>query len=84
MAKVLEMPKQDINKLTEIDKKDFWMQLNTKRAESKITKKDIGKFKEKGIEGKELDKKIEELRRKSRYRRRIGRINSTRFRSVSY
>ena len=32
------------------------MQLNTKRAEAMITKKDIEKFKEKGIEGKELDK----------------------------
>ncbi len=63
LAKVLEMPEQDINKLTDIDKKDFWMQLNTKRAETMITKKDIEKFKEKGIEGKELDKKIEELRR---------------------
>lgn len=63
LAKVLEMPEQDINKLTDIDKKDFWMQLNTKRAESKITKNDIGKFKEKGIEGKELDKKIQDLRR---------------------
>lgn len=39
------------------------MQLNMKRAESKITKNDIGKFKEKGIEGKELDKKIQDLRR---------------------
>ncbi|MEC2480500.1 penicillin-binding protein 2 [Bacillus cereus] len=63
LAKVLEMPEQDINKLTDIDKKDFWMQLNSKRAETKITKKDIEKFKEKGIEGKELDKKIEDLRR---------------------
>ncbi|MED1518327.1 penicillin-binding protein, partial [Bacillus paranthracis] len=63
LAKVLEMPEQDINKLTDIDKKDFWMQLNTKRADTKITKKDIEKFKEKGIEGKELDKKIEDLRR---------------------
>ncbi|PGP67580.1 penicillin-binding protein [Bacillus cereus] len=63
LAKVLEMPEQDINKLTDIDKKDFWMQLNLKRAETKITKKDIEKFKEKGIEGKELDKKIEDLRR---------------------
>ena len=33
------------------------MQLNSKRVETKITKKDIEKFKEKGIEGKELDKK---------------------------
>ncbi|MED2604928.1 penicillin-binding protein 2, partial [Bacillus thuringiensis] len=63
LAKVLEMPEQDINKLTDIDKKDFWMQLNSKRAETKITKKDIERFKEKGIEGKELDKKIEDLRR---------------------
>ncbi|PEP80367.1 penicillin-binding protein, partial [Bacillus toyonensis] len=63
LAKVLEMPEQDINKLTDIDKKDFWMQLNKKRAETKITKKDIEKFKEKGIEGKELDKKIDDLRR---------------------
>ena len=63
LAEVLEMPEQDINKLTDIDKKDFWMQLNTKRTETMITKKDIEKFKEKGIEGKELDKKIEDLRR---------------------
>lgn len=57
LAKVLEMSEQDINKLTDIDKKDFWMQLNTKRADTKIAKKDIEKFKEEGIEGKELDKK---------------------------
>lgn len=63
LAEVLEMPEQDINKLTDIDKIDFWMQLNSKRAETKITKKDIETFKEKGIEGKELDKQIEDLRR---------------------
>ncbi|TKI95843.1 penicillin-binding protein, partial [Bacillus wiedmannii] len=63
LAKVLEMPEQDINKLTDIDKKDFWMQLNRQRAETMITKKDIEKLKDKGIEGKELDKKIEDLRR---------------------
>ncbi|MGG1782621.1 penicillin-binding protein, partial [Bacillus paranthracis] len=63
LAEVLKMPEQDINKLTDIDKKDFWMQLNSKRAETKITKKDIETFKEKGIEGKKLDKKIEDLRR---------------------
>ncbi len=32
-------------------------------SETKITKKDIETFKEKGIEGKELDKQIEDLRR---------------------
>ncbi|MBG9535575.1 hypothetical protein ABE43_02155 [Bacillus thuringiensis] len=55
LAEVLKMPEQDINKLTDIDKKDFWMQLNSKRAETKITKKDIETFKEMGIEGKELE-----------------------------
>lgn len=48
------------------------MQLNTKRADTKITKKDIEKFKEKGIEGKELDKKNRRFKTKSRYRSRIG------------
>ena len=59
------------------------MQLNTKRAEAMITKKDIEKFKEKGIEGKELDKN-RRIKTKSSYRSRIGRINSTRFKGVSY
>ena len=59
------------------------MQLNSKRAETKITKKDIEKFKEKGIEGKELDKN-RRLKTRSRYRGRISRINSTRFKGVSY
>ncbi|RHW05921.1 peptidoglycan D,D-transpeptidase FtsI family protein [Bacillus cereus] len=63
LAKVLEIPDKDLSKLTETDKKDFWMQLNKKHAESLVTKKDIEKYKEKGFEGKELDKKIEDLRR---------------------
>ncbi|KOS27544.1 penicillin-binding protein [Bacillus anthracis] len=63
LAKLIEMPQEDIDKLTDTDKKDFWMQLNTKRADTKITKKDIEKFRDKEIDGKELDKKIEELRR---------------------
>ncbi|KOS28074.1 penicillin-binding protein [Bacillus anthracis] len=64
LAKLIEIPQQDIDKLTDTDKKDFWMQLNKKRTEKKITKKDREKFKDKEIDGKELDKKIEELRRK--------------------
>ncbi|MEN1936339.1 penicillin-binding protein 2 [Paenibacillus sp. 102] len=64
IANILEISEEEINKLTEVDKKDFWMQLNKKRAKAKITKQEEEKFREKGIEGKELDKRIEELRRK--------------------
>ncbi|PEA82663.1 peptidoglycan D,D-transpeptidase FtsI family protein [Bacillus pseudomycoides] len=64
IANILEISEEEINKLTEVDKKDFWMQLNKKRAKEKITKQEEEKFREKGIEGKELDKRIEELRRK--------------------
>ncbi|WP_017151891.1 peptidoglycan D,D-transpeptidase FtsI family protein [Bacillus bingmayongensis] len=64
IANILEISEEDINKLTEIDKKDFWMQLNKKRAKAKVTKQDEEELREKGIEGKELDKRIEELRRK--------------------
>ncbi|KFM95181.1 penicillin-binding protein 2 [Bacillus clarus] len=63
LANVLEIPEEDINKLTEIDKKDFWMQLNKEQAKEKVTKQDEENLRKKGIEGKELDKKIEELRR---------------------
>ncbi|WJE83883.1 penicillin-binding protein 2 [Bacillus sp. DX3.1] len=63
LANVLEIPEEDINKLTEIDKKDFWMQLNKKQAQAKVTKQDEENLRKKGIEGKELDQKIEELRR---------------------
>ncbi|MCI0767753.1 penicillin-binding protein 2 [Bacillus sp. TL12] len=65
IANILEISEEEINKLTEVDKKDYWMQLNKKRAKAKVTKQDEEKFREKGIEGKELDKRIEELRRKS-------------------
>ncbi|PGZ06894.1 penicillin-binding protein, partial [Bacillus cereus] len=51
-------------KLTETDKKDFWMQLNPKLAENLVSKKEIDTFREKDISGKNLDKKIEELKRK--------------------
>ncbi|MDM5188309.1 penicillin-binding protein 2 [Bacillus sp. DX4.1] len=63
LANVLEIPDEDINKLTEIDKKDFWMQLNKEQAKEKVTKQDEENLRKKGIEGKELYKKIEELRR---------------------
>ena len=63
LAKLIEMSQEDIDKLTETDKKDFWMQLNEKRAAAKVTKEDESKFRKQEIEGKELDKKVEELRR---------------------
>lgn len=39
------------------------MQLNKKQAQAKVTKQDEENLRKKGIEGKELDQKIEELRR---------------------
>ncbi|CAM4289802.1 serine-type D-Ala-D-Ala carboxypeptidase [Bacillus manliponensis] len=63
LANVLEIPEKDINKVTEIDKKDFWMELNKDRTEAKISKHDIEKLKKQNIVGKELDKKVENLRR---------------------
>ncbi|MGD6888152.1 peptidoglycan D,D-transpeptidase FtsI family protein [Bacillus mobilis] len=64
LADIIEMPPEDIAKLTETDKKDFWMQLNPKLAENLVSKKEIDTFREKDISGKKLDKKIEELKRK--------------------
>ncbi|MCU4767345.1 penicillin-binding protein 2 [Bacillus toyonensis] len=64
LEEIIEMPQEDIDKLTETDKKDFWMQLNPKLAQNLISKKEIDKFREKDITGKDLDKKIEDLRRK--------------------
>ncbi|HDR7326868.1 penicillin-binding protein 2 [Bacillus cereus group sp. N18] len=64
LEETIEMPQEDIDKLTETDKKDFWMQLNPKLAQNLISKKEIDKFREKDITGKDLDKKIEDLRRK--------------------
>ncbi|PEL57129.1 penicillin-binding protein [Bacillus wiedmannii] len=64
LADIMEMPQEDIAKLTETDKKDFWMQLNPKLAENLVSKKEIDTFREKDISGKKLDKKIEELKRK--------------------
>ena len=36
LAEIIEMPQEDIDKLTETDKKDFWMQLNPKLRKSNI------------------------------------------------
>lgn len=64
LVDIIEMPQEDIDKLNETDKKDFWMQLNPKLTQDLVSKKEIDKFREKDINGKELDKKIEELKRK--------------------
>ncbi|KFN01924.1 penicillin-binding protein 2 [Bacillus clarus] len=64
LAEIIEMPQEDIDKLTETDKKDFWMQLNPEIAKELVSKQEIEKFREKDITGKELDKKTEELKRK--------------------
>lgn len=64
LADIIEIPQEDIDKLTETDKKDFWMQLNPTLTEKLVSKKEINKFRDKDINGKNLDKKIEELKRK--------------------
>ncbi|MGG0120071.1 peptidoglycan D,D-transpeptidase FtsI family protein [Bacillus paranthracis] len=64
LADIIEIPKEDIDKLTETDKKDFWMQLNPTLTEKLVSKKEINRFRDKDIIGKNLDKKIEELKRK--------------------
>lgn len=64
LADIIEIPQEDIDKLTETDKKDFWMQLNPTLTEKLVSKKEINKFRDKDITGKILDKKIEELKRK--------------------
>ncbi|AXO93310.1 penicillin-binding protein 2 [Bacillus cereus] len=64
LADIIEIPQEDIDKLTETDKKDFWMQLNPTLTEKLVSKKEINKFRDKDITGKNLDEKIEELKRK--------------------
>ncbi|MGF9770524.1 peptidoglycan D,D-transpeptidase FtsI family protein [Bacillus albus] len=64
LAEIIEMPQEDIDKLTETDKKDFWMQLNPKLTEKLVSKKEINQFRDKDITEKNLDKKIEDLKRK--------------------
>lgn len=65
LADIIEIPKEDIDKLTETDKKDFWMQLNPTLTEKLVSKKEINRFRDKDITGKNLDKKIEELKKTS-------------------
>ncbi|PGQ48769.1 penicillin-binding protein, partial [Bacillus thuringiensis] len=35
LSKILEISEEDINRLTETDKKDYWMQLNKEKAKKK-------------------------------------------------
>ncbi|SFC50973.1 Cell division protein FtsI/penicillin-binding protein 2 [Bacillus sp. 491mf] len=51
LAKLLDVP---TDKLTERDKKDFWILLNEDRAKEKVTKKDDADFKAKKIDDKQL------------------------------
>ena len=39
LAEIIEIPQEDIDKLTETDKKDFWMQLNPTLTEKLVSKK---------------------------------------------
>ncbi|QED50114.1 peptidoglycan D,D-transpeptidase FtsI family protein [Cytobacillus dafuensis] len=59
LAKLIE---KDIDKVQEGDKRDFWIMKNQKRADKKVSEKEIDKLKE-NFEGKELDKKIYRLKR---------------------
>lgn len=52
---------KDASKVQERDKKDYWIIKNPKRADKKVTEKEIDKLKEK-LEGKELDKEIYRLK----------------------
>ncbi|WP_028401196.1 peptidoglycan D,D-transpeptidase FtsI family protein [Ectobacillus panaciterrae] len=67
LAKLIDMP---TDKITDRDKKDFWIQLNPERAKQKITSKDMQLFKKQKIDDKELynrqiaqitDKELNEL-----------------------
>lgn len=52
---------KDTSKVQERDKKDYWYIKNQKRADKKVTKKEMDKLKEK-FEGKELDKEVYRLK----------------------
>ncbi|MGG0187086.1 peptidoglycan D,D-transpeptidase FtsI family protein [Bacillus rhizoplanae] len=51
LSKLIDVP---TDKLTERDKKDFWILLNPERAKAKITKKDEADLKAKKIDDKQL------------------------------
>ncbi|OUB23750.1 penicillin-binding protein [Bacillus thuringiensis serovar yunnanensis] len=64
LTEIIEISPEDIDKLTERDKKDFWIELNPKLAKKKITKQDEKKVRSTNVDEKEFDIKIDELRRK--------------------
>lgn len=57
LANVLEMPEEDINKLTETDKKDFWVKLNKEKAQKRLRNKMRQNSEPKILKGKSLIKK---------------------------
>ncbi|MDF2945692.1 MAG: penicillin-binding protein transpeptidase [Bacillales bacterium] len=68
LAKLIE---KDASKVTERDKKDFWMLLHPKKAEAKLTKKEWDKFKVKKLTDKQL------------YKIQLSRITTTEINSLS-
>ncbi|MBS4189627.1 penicillin-binding protein 2 [Bacillus sp. FJAT-49705] len=60
--KLAVLIEKDLDKVQEGDKRDFWIMKNQKRADKKVSEKEIDKLKE-NFEGKELDKKIYRLKR---------------------
>lgn len=54
LADLIEVP---TDKLTDRDKKDYWLALHKEEAEAKITKKDREEFKANKIDDKELDER---------------------------
>ncbi len=76
LADLIEVP---TNKLTDRDKKDYWLAIHKEEAKEKITNKDRQEFKDKKIDDKELD----ERQRNRVDRRRSESIIRKRFRSTS-
>lgn len=54
LADLIEVP---TNKLTDRDKKDYWLAIHKEEAKEKITNKDRQEFKDKKIDDKELDER---------------------------
>jgi len=54
LADLIEVP---TDKLTDRDKKDYWLAIHKEEAQEKITKKDRQEFKDKKIDDKELDER---------------------------
>ncbi|MBL2480399.1 penicillin-binding protein, partial [Klebsiella pneumoniae] len=53
-ADLIEVP---TDKLTDRDKKDYWLAIHKEEAKEKITNKDRQEFKDKKIDDKELDER---------------------------